>query len=38
MNYPGKQSGNWEWRVKIQHLKSEDFEELRRLTKIAMRN
>lgn len=38
MNYPGKQSGNWEWRVKKQHLKSEDFEELRRLTKIAMRN
>ena len=32
MNYPGKQSGNWEWRLKSEQLENRCFEELAGLT------
>jgi 4-alpha-glucanotransferase len=38
MNLPGKQVGNWVWRVKSGQLQSECFEELGRLTEAAGRN
>jgi 4-alpha-glucanotransferase len=38
MNLPGKQEGNWEWRIKSEQLQNECFEELGRLTEAAGRN